>query len=440
MSVKVATVERAPEGGLPPEIREREVPLRYLYVIAHGYQPIREYYLPDDTILPIIPNVNERIYQECYKPNLVDREIPQGFVFSLYPTLREWMKQAHPEGFDRIREKIQQMPDKGYNVLGDPLIHVILPLLPAEDQDMLLKMGRRALTEDFDLEPEGLWLPETAKSNQTLEFTCSNRYKFVVTRDHQLWSTQQNPMYVRLMNGGEIAVFHFQSGLSGEVSHNRWTTMNADNFLTDWVPAFVPDEASCVGIGSDMERYGHHLHRDDYKWLQHLLRPETLARHGFAPLSIKAGLTRKDRAYTDVKEYSSWSCEHNLGRWTGECDCGYASWDTQNLKRSLYRQLSEANLMINQQLDDKFDSWREEFMETFLTLRSKIFTGQDFLTGLRERFSTESYTLYAAKIYTLLGFTSCGWFDGKSDSPEREIPKTMVSVVRQLLEGDPSTR
>lgn len=403
---------------------------RSFAVVGHTYQPEREFFLPVGTKLQIVPDENEKIYQQCYRPNFVDTEgLPEGFVVSFYPTLREWMKQAHPEGFDRIREKVQRMPDKEYNVLGDPYLHVIMPLLPDQDQDMLLKFGRLAFREDLGFEPKGLWLPETAVSYETLQATSGNGYEFVVLRDSQITNRAENPVYVELSDTNHLAVVHLVSGLSGDVSFNEWSTMNADIFLAEW----IHDDRRSIAIGTDTELYGHH--RDAVKWLEYLLKPDTLANHGFAPLSIRTLLALGERTYTDVAENSSWSCDHNLGRWTGECNCGGATEETQSLKRALFKQLTEANTIINQQLDTISFSWRQEFIETFLKLRTKIFTGQDFLTELKEMVSSEKFTLFAAKIYTLLGFTSCGWFDGKVDSPERAIPQAMTEVVQRLLRG-----
>lgn len=427
MSVELATVERATDDRFPPEIREREVPLRYLYVIAHGYQPQREFFLPDGTILPIVPDVNERIYQECYKPNLVDREMPEGFVFSLYPTLREWMKQAHPEGFERIREQVQRMPDKEYNVLGDPLIHAILPLLPTEDQEMLLRIGRHAFALDFGFEPKGLWLPETAGAKNTFWLARKTGYEFGVTRDNQLINSDQNPMYLQFDDGSEMAMIHFVAGLSGSVSYDEYSTKNADIFLAEW----IHDNRQSIAIGTDTELYGHH--RDAVKWLEHLLKPDTLARHGFAPLSIRKLLALGKRTYTDVIENSSWSCDHNLGRWTGECGCDGATEETQTVKRHLFSELSVSNIIINQSLESLDLNWRDEFIDIFLSLRKEIVLGKDFLTDLKRNVSREKFTLFAAKIYTLLGFTSCGWFFGKEDSPERAIPTKMSEAAVYML-------
>lgn len=407
-----------------------ELATRNFGVVGHTYQPERQIFLPDGSLLRVVPDMNERVYKEDYKPNFVDREIPpEGFVFSFYATLREWLKQAHPEGFGRMRKQVQQMPDKEYNLLGDPLLHVILPLLPTEDQDMLLRMGRAAFVADFGFEPKGIWFPETAVSKDTLWLARRNGYEFTVLRDDQITAKDQNPVYLRFNDSSEIAIFHFVSGLSGDVSFNEYSTMNADIFLDEW----IHDNRQSIAIATDTELYGHH--RDAVRWLEHLLKPDTLKRHGFAPLSIRKLLALGERTYTDVIENSSWSCDDNLGRWTGECGCDGATEETQAVKRHLFSELSGSIRIINQSLDALDPKWRDEFIDIFLSLRKEIVLGKDFLTDLKKSVSREKFTLYAAKIYTFLGFTSCGWFFGKVDSPERKIPETMVSVVDKLLGG-----
>lgn len=431
MSVEAVVAERTSDSRLPPETREREVLPRYFAVIGHTYQPGRRIFLPDGTQLSIVPHVNEQIYQEDYKPNFVDREIPpEGFIFSFYPTLRAWMKQAHPEEFERMREKIQRMPDKEYNVLGDPLIHAILPLLPTEDQEMLLRMGRADFAADFGFEPKGLWLPETAGAKNTFWLARKTGYEFGVTRDNQLISSDQNPVYLQFDDGSEMAIIHFAAGLSGSVSYDEYSTMNADTFLAEW----IKDNRQSIAIATDTELYGHHR-KGAGDWLRYLLHTETLTNHGFAPLSIRDRLASGNRQYTSVVENSSWSCNDNLGRWTGagECNCDNPTEDTKRVKRNLFLALSEYNGLINKDLDVLDPTWRDEFSTLFLNLRQKIFTGGDFLTELKSSVLGEKFTLYAAKIYTLLGFTSCGWFFGKEDNPERVIPENMARVVGNFL-------
>lgn len=408
-----------------------EVVPRSFGVVGHTYQPIREVFLPNGELLQVVPDENEKIYQQCYKPIFVDQEkLPSGFHFSLYGTLREWMMDAHPNEYAQMVDKIIQMPGHEYQVLGDPYLHVILPLLPEEDQNMLLKMGRMAFISDLGFEPKGLWLPETATAKNTFWLARRIGYEFGVLRDNQLISSDQNPMYLQFDDGSEMAIIHFVGGLSGSVSFNEYSTMNADIFLEEW----VHDDRKSIAIATDTELYGHHR-KPAVEWLRYLLQPETLARHGFIPLSIRQMLASGERTYTDVVDNSSWSCDHNLERWKGGCGCGGATEETQAFKRYLSSQLTESNGVINQSLDALDPNWRDEFVDTFLSLRREIVLGKDFLTELKRIVSREKFTFFAAKIYTLLGFTSCGWFDGKEDSPEREIPKTMVSVVDKLLGG-----
>lgn len=414
-------VAMAEAGNLPERLR----PQRAVLMTCHAYQPDREEFLPaSGKRLSVVPQVNEEIYQQVYKPIFVESDsYPEGMTFSFYRALRDWFKEYHPAEFGGIVEKVNAIPDKEYKVLGDPFMHAILPLLPRADQDMLVKLGKQAFKDDFGFEPKGMWLPETAVSKETLEVLADNGYEFVVLRNTQLKNSDENPMQINLGEGRKIAVVHFASDVSGSLSFDPNATENADEFLN----RYSGPGSQIVSAGSDIETFGHHK-KDRDKFLKYLLKPNTLAMHGFAPFDVKKAL-KGDLKETEVYDNSSWSCDHNLGRWKGECGCDGAGDRANSDKKNLYQALTKQGTEINSMLDESDPNWRVGFIDFFLAHRDQMFSHGDQAPVTND-------LLYWAKICELVGRTSCGWFFGNEVRVEREIPGKMIGEIKVLMERD----
>jgi hypothetical protein len=392
-------------------------------VLAHAYQPHREPLLPSGGRLNVVPGINEEIYNQVYKPIFAEGEsLPTGIVFSFYPGLRDWLKDAHPQEFQKIVEKINEIPNKEYHVLGDPYIHLILPLQPKEDQDMLIKIGKEAFKRDLGFEPKGIWLPETAVSRTTLEVVSDNGYEYIALRDNQIWQSNVNPIRVNTRNGKGINVIHFNSGLSGSLSFDDVVSLNADRFLENLSRL----DSQTVVVGSDIELYGHHK-KDRDKFLNYLEKPGTLEKHGFIPFDVKNALEETTGQITNINEASSWSCEHGLGRWTGECPCDNANDRTRSDKARFYQTLGEHGRELNSRLDVSDPNWRTIFADFFLENRKMMFNPGELPV------IDDSDKLFWAKYSELVGKTSCGWFFGGESSPEREIPRVMIAEIEKLV-------
>jgi hypothetical protein len=418
------------------EQRERQLPPRQLLIVGHTYQPPREYLDLSDASeskrVDIAAFVNERIYQECYKPIFYNREqLPEGVVVSFYGSLREWIKAHHPDEFAVMREHINNLPNKEYQILGDPYLHPILPLESEENQDMLIKIGKQAFEQDFGFSPKGVWLPETAVSETTMKVLHNNDYEFVVLRDSQLQSTEQNPMFVPISeNGkriGELAVIHFDSGMSGSVSlGQKDVTARAEDFLHDPNFAWKRDYT----IGTDTEFYGHHRPFKD-NFLYYVMQPDVLTSNGFGAFNVKDNIDLKEHKETDIWENSSWSCDHNLGRWKGTCGCGEPSdWGiVENINR-LYTTINKYGASLDDQLDAMDPSWRSEFAEYFLTNRAAMFAEGK----LTQNPDSHKNTLFKAQMARYTAETSCfGFFRDADDRPEREITRSNIDAIKTLV-------
>lgn len=428
-------------------------PEMMLGINLHHYQPPREISLLEGK-LEVVPWVNEDIYRARYGDFASSENVFTVGRASWYGTLREWMKKNHPEAINALRARAQEVgsPDIDYKILGDPYLHVILPLLPKVDQDMLVKIGKKAMIEDLGVEPKGFWVPETAISTETLEVLIENGYEFVVLRGDQISESYINPSevvpladhhYYIETSKGRIAVLPFQRASSGSVAFNQdievngkrqRATDNADDYL-EWAKLNSP--AGVHEIGMDGETLGAHIEGAKY-WHDYLVRPVTLAVHAVEPLDTQRVLKKPGKPVI-LREYSSWSCEHNVGRWTGNpgCNCdGVHSPIEQDKKRKYHLELTDYNEMLNAKLDVTHPNWRNDFQSLFLSLRYKIYNGEKFADEMTPLDGDDEYArdLYT-KLCILNGRTSCGWFFASEDGQERverQIPRIMISEIERV--------
>lgn len=398
----------------------------------NAYQPPRDILLPSGRKLGVLPWINEQVYQESYKPVLVDSEkLPEAITFSFYGTLREWMKANHPEDFEKLKQRIANEKNKEHRLLGDSYLHIILPFLDEEDQQTLIQIGKQAFAEDFGFVPCGFWLPETAVSLDVLRNLNRQGCKYVVLKDGQLESEEHNPAVVNLGNGETMAVFHFNAPMSDDVSFKDEVTVNGDDFLR----RVGRQNGHGLLLGTDFETFGHHLPERD-RFIKYVADSRALGSHGFIPLDVRSRLLSLDHHTTEVRNYTSWSCPHScLGRWTGEeCDCDNPSEQARQDKRNFFQKLTSYHKELNRRLDAIFPSWRNRFIQVFLSVRSDLFNGHDTSQVFQRMIPNEEIRrLFLAKTCAFIGMTSCGWFFGEGGRPEREIPKTMIEEIESLL-------
>lgn len=402
------------------------------FAFLHFYQPPRSILRPDGRTISVVPQINEEIFQQCYQPLLVEGwAIKPGVVFSLYPSLRSWIKKNHPGEWEKIKTNIDNLPDKEYAVVGDSLIHSILPLHSLEDQKILIAAGKQSFKKDFSFDPKGIWLPEGAVSIETLRIAVEAGYEFVVLKDNQLTKTNHNPSWVELGNGSRIAVVFFSGNTTDIVANQPEKTNNGDNFLKKE----TTDQGLSFGV--DGETFNHHLPNKHY-FLDYIITPTILEKNNLIPLNIKSAIANlKDDEITEIKENSSWSCPHAFGRWTGEekCNCDNPSPEILQQKQIFYQTLKSYNEKINALLEEKVgDSWKDQIINLLVELSDIIFTGGDFISIVRNKISgQELQNLFLAKIYAYLGMTSCSWFFGGADRPERAIPAESIEVIKSLI-------
>jgi len=314
------------------------MPDKTFCVHGHFYQPPRldplTGEIPQEFGAQPYSNWTEKIYQTCYLPNAQAGNF-EKISFNLGPTLSGWMEQQHPETLRAIarQENAFQQRLGVSNAMAQPYFHIILPLANPRDQRTLVRWGLQDFERLFGHLPQGMWLPETAVDLQSLDALAEAGLDFTILAP---WQAQQpdlditQPYRVRTSSGHSIAVFFYNSFLSGEISFNPAASENAERFVSEWL---LPQMAHMPRAGaqfflaaSDGELYGHHQPQRDM-FLAHLLDGAVDAagiRRSWPALWLRQHPEMKK---TRILENTSWSCLHGIERWRDVCgDAPSATW------------------------------------------------------------------------------------------------------------------
>ncbi|MEG3840529.1 DUF3536 domain-containing protein [Microcoleus sp. herbarium14] len=143
---------------------------------------------------------NERIDNECYRPNafariLNDRGEVTGIVnnyeylsFNIGPTLMSWLERYDSEVYQRIleadRKSCQRLNGHG-NAIAQVYNHIIMPLANERDKYTQIRWGIADFRSRFNRSPEGMWLAETAVDYATLEVLVAEGIRFIVLAPSQ---------------------------------------------------------------------------------------------------------------------------------------------------------------------------------------------------------------------------------------------------------------
>ncbi|MEI8131124.1 MAG: DUF3536 domain-containing protein [Leptolinea sp.] len=414
---------------------------------AHFYQPPRE-----DPFSGVIPkeegaspynNWNERIHSQCYKPNAELGNFSR-ISFNLGPTLLEWMLKFDIETAEKIIEQERQVhQDFGFaNGMAQAFNHTILPLASQPDKRTQIKWGMSEFQHRFGHSAEGIWLPEAAADNETLQTAAKCGVKYVILAPWQCANSDKNmnqPGWVELGNGKQIAAFFYNQGLSTRVSFDPGSTSNADEFLVSHIlPEFMngnktTDQDKLIIIASDGELYGHHQKFRD----QFLARLTTDSMKG-KPVnrSTPAEWLQKHppKQTVSIVQKSSWSCHHGIRRWSDNCGCTpHSGW-----KAPLRAALDEVAAIIDPIYEqivetcgvDPYDL-RDEYIQVLLG----IVTMEDFLhqhlkQSVSEQKLKQVALLLRAQYERQRMYTSCGWF---FDDFDRIEPRNNVKYAAQAV-------
>ncbi len=470
---------------------EQKKEIRSLVIHGHFYQPPRENpwteRIERQRSASPYHDWNERITSECYLPNTRSRRL-DGFgritrlvnnyewiSFNFGPTLLSWLEEKHPEVYEKILEADRSSSERegGHgNAIAQAYNHIIMPLANRRDQETQIKWGIYDFERRFGREPEGIWLPETAVNDETIEILIDFGLSFIVLSPHQAESVRplrKKDKWIDVSNGsiptgfpyrcrksgsgkgsGYIDIFFYDSQLSQDVSFNH-LLRNGDRLADAVIEGYPRGKSDLVVIATDGENYGHHEPFADMA-LAYLI-DEGAARRGIALTNFGAYLERHGPEH-EVRlkkgrkgEGTSWSCNHGVGRWKEDCGCSTGSptgWNQSwraplrsgldSLRDSLaFRFEKECSGLLS-------DPWKSrddyiEVIEDRVPEASSAFIASHAARELDVKERSRALTLLESQRNALLMFTSCGWFF--NDISGIETVQLLMYAARAIeLAGD----
>ena len=267
---------------------------RYVCVHGHFYQPPRENpwlgeVEREDSALPH-HDWDSRIAEECYGPAVLGvrggsdgraisyENLLRRISFNFGPTLLSWLERRRPSLYRRVIEadRLSAGDDGLGNAIAQPYFHVILPLASRRDKETLVRWGIADFKARFGRLPRGMWLPETAVDDETLDVLASEGIEFTILAPSQAaairpvggdWAdasakTLDPKTPYRWISPWTVtrslAVFFYHPILSHAVITGE-ATASAEDFAQGVRARLTgEDAAQMVHVASDGEFYGHH--------------------------------------------------------------------------------------------------------------------------------------------------------------------------------------
>lgn len=431
-----------------------------LAIHGHFYQPPRENpWLESielqDSASPY-HDWNERINSECYNPNSVSKIVDSRnrildvvnnykyISFNFGPTLLSWMEEHAPTAYERIiKADIDSVGEhEGHgNAIAQVYNHMIMPLANEKDKQTQVIWGIKDFETRFGRKPEGMWLAETAVDDDTLRALVENGIIFTILSPYQAlkirkigekeWTdvswgnidpAQAYRYYIKSSPDKYIDLFFYDGAISKSVAFDE-ILRDGNKFIRRLKEGVSEnrDYPQLVNIATDGESYGHHTKFGDMA-LSYVLRVRA-KEEGFTIVNYAEYLENNPADMeVDIKQASSWSCFHGIGRWKEDCGCstgGHPGWNQKWRKP-----LRDALDYLRDELVNIFDKegknylkspWdaRNKYIEVILDrseLTIKKFQKENFVTDLSAEQKVKAMELLEMQRQAMLMYTSCGWF------------------------------
>jgi hypothetical protein len=378
---------------------------RSIVIHGHFYQPPRENpWLEEvEREASAAPHHdwNARIEQECYRAVVAARVLaPNGRIasivntleyisFNFGPTLLEWMEHAAPDTYARVLDADRKSVTRlGHgNAIAQPYHHAILPLSSRRDKVTEVRWGIADFKRRFGRDPEGMWLPETAIDDETLDVLAQEGMKFTIVAPGQVRSVPNDghPGRYTTSNGRSIALCIYDGDISHGIAFggllgdaNVWekrllartdrrrtpsdrdviepghwepdpqsdggtrplTTGEMFAITTSDEPARRGLRHRLVSAATDGETYGHH-HRFAEMALARVVTDLPATRgvvvENFASYLANHGCTHD----VEIVAPSAWSCAHGVERWRSNCSCRMRGDTNQEWRTPLREAITE---------------------------------------------------------------------------------------------------
>jgi alpha-amylase/alpha-mannosidase (GH57 family) len=428
-------------------VTETRMNSKVICIHGHFYQPPR-----DDPLTAEIPQEkgadpyhdwNERIFAECYLPNLEAGNF-SCISYNIGPTLFAWMEQTYPQAVSMIIEadRLNVARNGVGNAIAQPYNHTILPLATHSDKITQIIWGIEDFKQHFGRMPEGMWLPETAVDMDILDIMAQHGIRYTILAPWQAADPKiepSRPYRIPLSNNREMNVFFYESELSMLVSFDPQATTNADKFVSEHLQRIVqkyPMQGNHVfTIASDGELYGHHQPNRE-KFLSYLVQhaaPQAGFKVTYPALWLKEN---KAEQSMQINGSTSWSCHHGVSRWNGTCNCTEnAAWKT--IYRAAFDELATDLDAIFQDFVKRWISDPSAAKNAYISVIIGKRTFRDFLSEYlkpdvpcSEEQIFRLQQIFQAQWERQRMYTSCAWFFEDFDRIE---PQNNVAYLAQAI-------
>jgi hypothetical protein len=439
---------------------------KYCVIHGHFYQPPRESpwlgEIERQESAGSYHNWNERIFDECYRPNSFSRILDsEGKIvgvsnnysymsFNFGPTLFSWLDDKHPEVVARIVDADRRSCEM-YNGHGSAVAqvynHIIMPHASKKDKITQIRWSKSFFKKHFNRDPEGMWLAETAINMETVECLIDEDIKFVILSPNQAESFRDSskskwkycsdqgldpkvPYRCYLDNADHTAtkkyidVFFFDEPLSRAISFEGLLD-NAD-ILTDRINSCFshnPTENELVTIATDGETFGHHKKNGDMclaYFFRQRAKESNIEVVNFAYYLSVNPPVREVKLKNSHGEGTAWSCAHGTGRWIRDCGCetgGQKGWN-----QSWRGPFREAVDYLQSEIDLLYDSKMSKYFKDPAEIRNLFEPFIDSQDGIEQFLQKQAkkkiladeigsiISLLEAQKFILYAYTSCAWF------------------------------
>jgi alpha-amylase/alpha-mannosidase (GH57 family) len=428
---------------------------RAIVIHGHFYQPPRENpWLEAVEVQDLAApyhDWNERITAECYAPNTAARRVDaanrildivdnfERISFNVGPTLFAWLERRAPGVARAIveadRASVAARGGHG-NALAQVYNHQIMPLASRADKVTQVRWGLADFRLRFGREAEGLWLPETAVDDETLEVLAEAGVRFTILAPGQAWRVRplaggawdeinhavdpSRPYLWRGPGGHTLALFFYDGPISRAIAFEHLLD-SGEGFAARLRAAFseARDWPQLVHCATDGESYGHHSRFGEMALaaaLQRLAADESIDVTNYG-----AFLAAHPPAWeVQVHQGTSWSCAHGVERWRADCGCRFRADRHQRWRAPLrealdwLRDLADAFYATRAAVHLR-EPWaaRDDYARVVLDRGPEAL--EAFLAAhargpLDEAARLETRRLLELQRNRLLMYTSCGWF------------------------------
>src|SRR5574344_141014 len=458
----------------------------YLTIHGHFYQPPRENpwleaIETQDSATPA-HDWNERINEECYNPNSVSKIVDshnrildmvnnyEYMSFNFGPTLLSWMENFAPNDYERILkadlESVSEHNGHG-NAIAQVYNHMIMPLANLQDKITQTVWGIKDFETRFGRKPEGMWLAETAVDDETLRVLVDNGIKYTILSPYQALKVKEfknkdwqdvswgniDPAkayryYIKSAPDKYIDLFFYDGAISKSVAFDE-LLKDGNKFIKRLKEGVseLRDYSQLINIATDGESYAHHTKFGDMA-LAYVLKLRAKD-EGFIITNYAEYLEKyPPENEVDIKQASSWSCFHGVGRWCDDCGCstgGHPGWNQKWRKplRNALDYLRDELIVIFEKEGDKYyndNIWnvRNNYIDLILdrsTLAFKKFRKEYLKADLAEDEVVKAIELLEIQRQAMLMYTSCGWFFSEISGIETVQIMKYASRAMQLAKS-----